>query len=210
MNRFIKNTIDFHSTILQGVSMSSKLKSIFGGLVVCCCFSILVSNCAPPKPGQGYTDPATDEINELIKKKYSEAVYVVGSATGPKEDFALRKATAQARAEIARVFKSQIDVLQKSYEESVNKEALEEYSQVLEIFASITLSGSTVAKEMARLEKDGSYSAKVLVVVSAEQVKAIIDEKMQAFTSYRAAQAYKELEERVAKEKAAASNQTSF
>jgi hypothetical protein len=163
---------------------------------------LMLANCAATKPGEGYSSANPPEIDELIKKKYSEAIYAVGTATGPNEGLAIRKATMQGRAEIARKFKSQIDALQKSYEEAVNDKSVEEYSQVAEIFASLEISGSEPVKELVRPEKEGGFSAKVLVVVSAEKVKAIIDEKMQAYTSYKAAEAYKELEERVAREKA--------
>lgn len=158
-------------------------------------------NCAGSKPGTGYVEDTPDDIQKHIKKEYSEAVYAVGTATGPDEGTATRKATMQARAEIAREFKSQIDVLQKNYEESINDKAVEEYQQATEVFATLEVSGSKIAKSMVREEKDGTFLAKVLVVVSAEQLKAIIDEKMQAYTSFKASKAYKELEERVARER---------
>ena len=161
---------------------------------------VLMIGCAGTKPGKGYVSDIPSEIQKLIKDKYSEALYSVGTATGPNEGIAKRKATMQARAEIAREFKAQIDGLKKMYEEAVNNKSLEEYKQTIEIFASLEVSGSKIAKSMVRKEKTG-YSAKVLVVVSAEQLKAIIDEKMQALTSFRASKAYKELEERVEKER---------
>ena len=169
--------------------------------IIAVTISLMLSSCAGTKPGKGYVDDTPDEIEKLIKKKFSETVFAVGTATGPEEGIATRKATMQARAEIAREFKSQIDVLQKSYEESVNDKSIEEYSQVIEVFATLEISGSKVEKSVVRKEKDDTYSAKVLVVVSAEQVKAIIDEKMQAYTSFKASKAYKELEERVARER---------
>lgn len=165
--------------------------------------SLCLMNCAATKPGKGYVDNTPDEIQKLIDKKYKQSMHAVGTATSGEENTATSKATVQARAEIARVFKVQIDALQKLYEESVNNKELGEYKQAVEIFASLELDGSEIAKSMVRKEKKG-YSAKVLVVVSAEQLKKMLEERMAAITSFKASKAYKELEDRVAKENQAA------
>lgn len=183
--------------------ISDVLQTIFRGIIVVT-VSFTLINCAGAKPGTGYVEDTPDDIQKLIKKEFSEAVYAVGTATGPDEGTSTRKATLQARAEIAREFKSQIDVLQKSYEESINDKAVEEYQQATEIFATLEVVGSKIAKSMVREEKDGTFSAKVLVVLSAEQLKALMDEKMQAYTSFKASKAYKELEERVERERSLA------
>jgi hypothetical protein len=180
-----------------------KCWSVFGVLMTAVLGYCLFTGCAGTKPGKGYADNTPDEIEQLMKKKYKTAVVAVGTATGPKENIAEEKAVAAARAEIAREFKSQIDALQKMYEESVNDKSIEEYKQAIEIFASLEITGSTIAKTMIRKEKNG-FSAKVLVVVSAENMKAMLDEKMNQITSFKASKAYQELEGRVAKEKEAA------
>jgi len=162
---------------------------------------ILFTGCAGTKPNAGYVTDTPDEIEKMIKKELSEAIYAIGTATAPDEGTATRKAAVQARAEIARQFKAQIDVLQKSYEESVNDNAVQEYQQAAEVFATLDISGSKIAKSLVRKEKDNSYSAKVLVAVTAEQLKALLDEKLQAYTSFKASKAYKELEERVERER---------
>lgn len=165
---------------------------------------VALSGCAGTRIGHGYVDDTPDEILRLIDREYSESVYAVGTATGSDEGLAMRKASLQARSELARQFKAQIDVLQKNYEESVNERTVGEYQQVTEIFAALAVTGSREALSVVRQEKDGSYTAKVLVVVSAEQLKAMLDEKMQSYTSFRASKAYEELEERVARERAGA------
>lgn len=186
------------------MSSVKRLENAIGNIIrgfVTLSIVIAIANCAGSKPGAGYVDDTPDDIQKLINKEYKEAVYAVGTAMGSDEGTATRKATVQARAELAREFKSQIDVLQKSYEEAINDKTIEEYQQATEIFATLEISGSKIAKSMVRKEKDDTYSAKVLVVVSAKQLKAIIDEKMQAYTSFKASKAYKELEERVTKER---------
>ena len=183
----MKSLMRFIAPIIIGV--------IAGSVVV------LFAGCAGTKPGTGYVTDTPDEIQRLINKEYSEAIHAVGTATASDEGTATRKATVQARAEIARQFKAQIDVLQKSYEESVNDNAVQEYQQAAEVFATLDISGSKIAKSLVRKEKNNAYSAKVLVVVTAEQLKALVDEKMQAYTSFKASKAYKELEERVTRER---------
>ena len=70
----------------------------------------------------------------------------------------------------------------------------------MEIFSTLEISGSKIAKSMVRREKQDLYSAKVLVVVSAEQLKSIIDQKLRDYTSFKATRAYRELEKRVERE----------
>ncbi len=180
-------------------TLRKRLGTILRGVIIIAA-ALTLANCAGTKPGTGYVEDTPDDIQKMIEKEYADAVCAVGTAIGPDEGTATRKATLQARAEIAREFKAQIDVLQKSYEESINDKSAEEYQQATEIFATLEVSGSQIAKSMVREEKDGTFSAKVLVVVSAEQLKAIMDEKMQAYTSFKASKAYKELEDRVARE----------
>jgi hypothetical protein len=157
--------------------------------------------CAGPKPGAGYTDAVPGELRELIEEKHSQGLYAVGSAVASKEGLAVRLAAARARAELAREFTARIDALQKSYQLQVNDQDNDEYQETIEILTSLELSGSTIVKSMVRPARDHSYDAKVLVVVSAEQLKKVIDREMHAYTSFRASKAYKELEERVRRER---------
>ncbi|MBN1982027.1 MAG: LPP20 family lipoprotein [Chitinivibrionales bacterium] len=170
--------------------------------LVLLCLSLWLIDCAGTKPGSGFVDNIPDELQNLIKKQYGDAVYAVGTSADRQEGIATRKATLQARAELARQFQMQIDVMQKTYEEAVNEKSAEDYMQVIETFATLEVSGSQIAKSLVRQEKDGSYTAKVLVVISAQQLKNVVDEKMSNYTTFKASKAYKELEERVEREKA--------
>lgn len=161
--------------------------------------AVLMNGCTQSSR-KGYSDPVPDEIQRLIKGKYSNSLYAVGISTGPDESIAINKATLQARAELSREFKSQIEVLQKDYQEALQGQVSGEYNQVMEIFSTLEISGSKIAKSMVRQEKQDLYSAKVLVVVSAEQLKDIIDQKLRDYTSFKATRAYRELERRVEKE----------
>ncbi len=177
------------------------MKKDRGPLMMFLGLSLLMSFCGPKPPNKGFVDSVPEEIQALINSKYKESIHAVGTATGPKEAIAKDKAVLNARAEIARIFKTQVDALQKGYQESVNDKSVDEYQQAVENFASLEISGSQMVKSMVRAEKNGVFTAKVLVVVSAEHLRSLIDEKMQAYTSFKASKAYKELEERVRREK---------
>ena len=176
-----------------------RLKSVVG--VFCAVsMSLLLVSCGPKPVNKGYESDVPDEIQRIIDSKYSEAINNVGTGTGPSELIAKDRAILKARGEIARQFKTQLDALQKSYTESVNNKAVEEYTEAMKAFVSISLEGTKEVKAMIRHESDGNYTAKVLVVLAAEQVKALVDQKMQAYTSFKASKAYEELDARVAKE----------
>lgn len=163
--------------------------------------AVMSSFCGSLKIAKGYVDSTPDEINQLITKKFSTSVHAVGTAGGPDEMIAINKATMQARAEIARQFKAEVEVLQKDYQEVMMDNSSGEYNEVMNAFSVIELNGSQIVKAMVRKDRADYYSAKVLVVVSAEQLKDLIDQKMRDYTSYKATKAYKELESRVEKEK---------
>ncbi len=171
------------------------------GIGIFAVFLLIVLGCGPKPMNTGYSDSVPDELQHLIKQFYNEGIYAVGTATGPNESVAENKATMSARSEIAKQFKAQIDVLQKQYDEEVNDKTSGEYSQVTEIFAQLDIGGSKVVKTLLHQEKGKDYSAKVLVVVSAEQVKDLFEQKLSSYASFKASKAYKELEERAARER---------
>ncbi|MFP4014075.1 MAG: hypothetical protein ACLFVQ_08340 [Chitinispirillaceae bacterium] len=174
-------------------------RGIFG-LVVS--LSVVFWSCSPRLGGEGkYEDTVPGEIEKVIGEKCQEGLYAVGTAVAGDEMVAVNRASMQARAEIARQFEAQVNVLQKDYQESVSERTTGEYSQVMEVFATLELNGSQIIKSMVRKESDGQYSAKVLVAVTAQRMKEVVDERLRAFTSFRASKAYKELEERVERER---------
>lgn len=159
---------------------------------------LLFIGCAGSKSASGYNSTLPSELEKLIEGEYKDDLTAVGSAEGEKEDISVRKAEVQARAALAREFKAQVDQLQKSYEESVNDKTLEEYNQVVEIFATVEMENVKVVKSLVKELKNGKYSAKVLIAMSANDIKNSIENKLGTYTSFKASKAYKELEERVA------------
>ncbi len=141
-------------------------------------------------------------IEKLIEKDFKHAVKDVGMATHPDKIMAFKKARMDADVKIARQFEQEVSSLRKSYTEMVNDKSLEHQNDVNETFTLIKLRGSEVAKEMVTQGKDG-YTAYVLKVISAEKMKQLADQQSNSLTEFKATQAYKSLEERVAQEKAA-------
>jgi len=148
-----------------------------------------------------FWDTVPVEIEKLIKDKHHDGLYAVGTARGADEMSAINKASMQARAEVARQFKITLSAIQRDYQEAAGERAGGEYSQVIEIFTTLELRGSRIVKSMVTREKDGHYVAKVLVVVSAQEIKVLLDERFRAYTSVRASKAYRELAARAEQER---------
>jgi hypothetical protein len=179
------------------------------GLTTVAAVSVMLFGCAGGKSLKKDSGGADDAksvypstIEKLMEGKYAPAIKAVGIATHPDQTVALEKAGLDADQKIAQQFKMELSSLQKKFLEAVNDQKLEEYKNTIENFTTIEIQGVTIAKEMASEGKDG-YKAYVLKVVSAETLKNLIDERTNALTNFKAMKAYQELEERVAKEKAA-------
>lgn len=179
------------------------------GLAVVATVSVMLFGCAGGKSlkkDSGDADEAKSvypsAIEKLMEGKYAASIKAVGIATHPDQNVALEKAGLDADQKIAQEFEQEVNGLKKKFLEAVNDQKLEEYRNTVENFTSIKIQGVTIAKEMASEGKDG-YKAYVLKVVSAETLKSVIDERTNQLTNFKAMKAYKELDERVAKEKAA-------
>jgi hypothetical protein len=179
------------------------------GLTTVAAVSVMLFGCAGGKSLKKDSGGADDAksvypsaIEKLIEGKYAQSLFAVGMGTHPDRNIALQRASIDADEKIAAQFQKQVDALQKEYTEAVNDQKLEETKNTAEIFTSIRLVGVTAVKEMASEGKDG-FTAYVLKVISAEKLKNLVDERTNALTNFKAIQSYKELEDRVAKEKAA-------
>ena len=162
----------------------------------------LFTGCNSKTAGYGrFADTVPSEMEKLIKDKHQDGLYAVGTARSADEMSAINKASMQARAEVARQFKITLNALQRDYQEAAGERSGGEYSQVIEIFTTLELRGSRIVKSMVTREKDGRFVAKVLVVVSANEMKVLLDERFRAYTSVRASKAYKELSARAEQER---------
>jgi hypothetical protein len=142
------------------------------------------------------------EIERLMETEYKESIKAVGQATSADQNTALKKARFDATQQIAAQFQQEVASLTKSFLEAVNDTQSEDFRQTQEIFVLVTLHGDKIVKEMASNGKDG-ITAYVLRVLDVSTIKNMLDEQENAATLIKANAAYKELEGRVEREKAA-------
>jgi hypothetical protein len=142
------------------------------------------------------------EIEKLLAKEYKESISAVGQATHTDKITALKKARFDATQQIAAQFQQEVASLQKHFLEAVNESQTEDFRQTEEIFVLVTLHGDKIVKEMTSEGKDG-FTAYVLRVLDVAALKNMLDEQKNAETIVKANAAYRDLEARVEREKAA-------
>ena len=165
---------------------------------------ISIIGCAGTKTklGNNKGDDVYPTKIEKAFEKYSSSVRAVGIASSADRVTAMKKARLDAQNQIATTFRNDVSALAKSFLEEVNDKKLEEYRNTVESFTNIQLQGVSEVKSSMSEGKDG-YTAYILMVVSAETLKDLIDQKTAKLTNFKALQAYKELEARVEKDNAA-------
>jgi hypothetical protein len=185
------------------MSVSKKLL----GIVAIAALSLAVVGCGEKKvKDHGKLSDAAGvypkEIQKLLDKEYKESISAVGMATNTDQITALKKARFDATQQIAAQFQQEVASLQKHFLEAVNDSQTEDFRQTEEIFVLVTLHGDKVIKEMTTQGKDG-FTAYVLRALDVAALKNFLDEQKNAETLIKANAAYKDLESRVEREKAA-------
>lgn len=133
-------------------------------------------------------------------------LFAVNSATSVDMQMAMDKATAAARAEIARQVEVNVSALQKRFDEEVglaeNAQLLQQFTQAMKTVVSISLSGSRIEKNKAIKEGTG-WRSYVLVSyplgAANEAMLQQIKNHENMYTRFRASESYKELDEEVQK-----------
>jgi len=141
-------------------------------------------------------------IEDLMNKKYKESIKAVGTANSPDLEIARKKAQNDAFDQIGRQFKQEVSWWDKRFQQELNGQKLEDFRSTTGNFGYITLQGAQPVKEVVSKGKDG-YRVYVLVIVTVETMKNLMQEKLNSITEIQATNAYKELDARVAREKAA-------
>ena len=183
-------------------------KTVVGGLVGIAVISMAFMGCGgrvSQKGDYGNVNKTEDLWPDVIKKeirgKYANSINAVGFATSPDKEIALQDANTDAGQKLAENFKMNVDGLRKKFNEKANDQILKQSQNAVEILTSIEIPGGTIIEELTAEGKDG-FSAWVFKTISPEIIKKALDEQMNAVTNFKAVQAYKDLEERVAKDKA--------
>jgi len=134
--------------------------------------------------------------------------YFYAAKTDKSQDLqlALDKATASARAEIAKQVEAHVKTLEKKFNEEVgnlnNPEVSQHFSSVIKIIASTTLTGSRVIKRQV-CEKENGYQAYVLLEYPLGAANKALVEQIRKdkilYDRYRASKGYDELDKEVQK-----------
>ena len=133
-------------------------------------------------------------------------IYAVGTATSQDLPMAADKATASARAEIARVAEARVQALQKKFDEEVglttDAQLQQMFTQASKTVVSTLLSGSRLKKQEQSKVGDlwRSYVLLDYPIGAANQTLVQqIRNNQQMYTRFRATQTFKELDDEVSK-----------
>jgi hypothetical protein len=186
----------------------SGFKAVVSGLVGIAVVSMLIGCGGNKSLKKDYGKAGVTESNwpDIIKKEirvtYANSINAVGFATSPDKEIALQDANTDAGQKLAENYKMKVESLRKKFNEKVNDQILKQSQDAVKILTNIEVPGGTIVEELTAEGKDG-FSAWVFKTVSPDIIKKALDEQKNAETDFKAMQAYKELEEEVAKDKAA-------
>ena len=131
-------------------------------------------------------------------------IFAAATATAPKLQLASSKAANKARGDIASTVETKFEGLTKQFQEEVgegpNARSVSQFTQAYKSVVSQTIRGSEVVKREIKREGKG-YRAYVLMRMpigkAQEQLLQKIQTQNNAFTRFRASQAFEELEQEV-------------
>lgn len=142
----------------------------------------------------------TDLSNKFIE---SGGVAAVGQGTSMRQDLAKKKAVTDALGNLAQVFNTKVQRLQRSFQEEIgstnDSEINEAFSTVTKTLTSQVLRGATPKKvKYMRNKETGQITAAVVVAIDPKTLnQAILDElqnkKPQLYQRFRATKAYEDL-----------------
>jgi hypothetical protein len=132
--------------------------------------------------------------------------YATNTQVSQDMQLAINKATADARAEIARQVEVKVNGLQKRFMEETgagdNAQLLSMFTEATKTVVSVALTGSRVAKQKTQKEGNG-WRAYVLVEYPVGALNQALQQQIknreELYTRFRASQAYKELDDEVQK-----------
>jgi len=131
-------------------------------------------------------------------------IFAAATATAPKLQVASSQAANKARGDIAAQIETKFEGLTKQFQEEVgqgpNSQSVSQFTEAYKSVVSRTIRGSEVVKREIKREGDG-YRAYVLMRMPIGQAQEKLLQQIQtqqnAYTRFRASQAFKELEQEV-------------
>ncbi|APF18510.1 hypothetical protein [Caldithrix abyssi] len=174
--------------------------------------SALMISCGSSNPKVAASDPGameviedpfqdlTDLANKIIE---SGGVAAVGQGTSARQDLAKKKAVTDAMGNLAQVFNTKVQRLNKSFQEEIgsanDSEINEAFTTVTKTLTSQLLRGAVTKKvKFLRNKETGQITAAAVVAIDPKTLnQSILDElqnkKPQLYQRFRATKAYEEL-----------------
>lgn len=174
--------------------------------------SALIISCGSSNPKVAASNPnameviedpfqdLTDLSNKIIE---SGGVAAVGQGTSMRQDLAKKKAVTDAMGNLAQVFNTKVQRLNRSFQEEIgstnDSEINEAFSSVTKTLTSQLLRGAVTKKvKFMRNKETGQITAAAVVVIDPKTLnQSILDElqnkKPQLYQRFRATKAYEEL-----------------
>jgi len=174
--------------------------------------SALIISCGSSNPKVAASNPnameviedpfqdLTDLSNKIIE---SGGVAAVGQGTSMRQDLAKKKAVTDAMGNLAQVFNTKVQRLNKSFQEEIgstnDSEINEAFSTVTKTLTSQLLRGAVTKKvKFMRNKETGQITAAAVVAIDPKTLnQSILDElqnkKPQLYQRFRATKAYEEL-----------------
>ncbi|MCL2845518.1 MAG: hypothetical protein FWE23_08750 [Chitinivibrionia bacterium] len=183
-----------------------KTKNVFVLIFVAATLTLM--GCGPKVGGNfGETGGAVSvypaEIQRLIDGPFRESVWAVGMATATDQVAALRRARFEATQQIATQFEQEVASQQRAFTLDIQGNVDNDvFETVQEIFVLTTLNGDRIVKEMVSRGSNG-FTAYVLRALDANILKTLLEAQQNAENLRQARTAWGNLEERIARERAA-------
>ncbi|MBD3224022.1 MAG: hypothetical protein GF313_04795 [Caldithrix sp.] len=150
-----------------------------------------------------FEDPFQDLTNQTNQIIDGGGVAAVGQGTSKRQDLAKKKAETDAKGQLAEIFNSKVQRMNKSFQEEIGSaddtEINEAFTTVTKTLSSQVLKGAITKKvKYMRDPETGQFTAAALVAIEPNKVNMSILDELQKkdkklYERFRASQAYEEL-----------------
>jgi len=161
------------------------------------------NNLAKQSGMETFEDPFQDLTNESLAIIDGGGVAAVGQATSARQDLAKKKAVTDARGQLAEIFNTKVQRMNKQFQEEIgsadDSEINEAFTTVTKTLTSQVLQGAiTKNAKFYRDKENGQFTCGALVAIEPNKVNLSILDELQnknkkLYERFRASQAYEEL-----------------
>lgn len=158
---------------------------------------------AVPSNLETYADPFQDMTDMSLAIIEAGGVAAVGQGTSVRQDLAQQKAVTAAKGNLAEIFNTKVQRMNKQFQEEIGSEndaeINEAFTTVTKTLTSQVLQGAVTKKSKFFRDKDtGQFSCGAVVAIEPDKVNTSILDELQKkdkklYERFRASQAYEEL-----------------